>query len=140
MTRALSDRQPVRRLWRSFPGTNRQVGVVRQMIADYLGNGPSAEVAQFVASELVTNALRHTRSGLPEGRFRLTLDNRDNLLVIGVTDQGGPADPPQVRHVGVDAPGGRGLYLVEDMATLWGVYGDPHGRTVWALIQLAPTS
>ena len=140
MTHALTSAQQVRRWCRTFPGTNRQVGVVRQFLATYLDNRPEAEIAQFVASELVTNALRHTRSGHPDGHFRLTLDAGDNLLIIAVTDQGGPADPPQVHHADPDATSGRGLYLVQDMATIWGVYGDQPSRTVWALLHLAPTT
>jgi Signal transduction histidine kinase len=140
MPRTLAGGQRIRRWCGGFPGTGRQVGVVRRLIATYLGNRPEVEIAQFIASELVTNALRHTRSGQADGQFRLTLDGRDNLLVIAVTDQGGPSDSPRVCHAGPDDLHGRGLYLVEDMATLWGVYGDRHSRTVWALLHLAPTA
>lgn len=137
MPQTVTSEQRIRRWCRTLPGTGRQVGVVRRLIAGYLDNRPEAEIAQFIASELVTNALRHTRSGHPDGHFRLTLDARDDLLVIAVTDQGGPAAPPQVRHPDPDAVGGRGLYLVEDLSTLWGVYGDRDSGTVWALLHLA---
>jgi len=138
MPQTLTSAQRIRRWCRSFPGTSRQVGVVRRLIATYLDNRPEAETAQFIASELVTNALRHTRSGQADGTFRLTLDACDNLLAIAVTDQGGPPDPPRVCHVTPEDTRGRGLYLVEDMSTLWGVYGDQHSRTVWALLHLTP--
>jgi anti-anti-sigma regulatory factor/anti-sigma regulatory factor (Ser/Thr protein kinase) len=84
--------------------------------------------AELVASELVTNALVHTRTDI---RLRLAL--RDERLHIGVHDGGRRL----LRLVGGDpqAEAGRGLLLVERLSRAWGVYRPPEGgKVVWCVL------
>jgi hypothetical protein len=55
-----------------------------------------------------------------------------------VLDEGGPCAPVVVPDS--DDEGGRGLLLVSTLADSWGVYGDEHGRTVWALLRVEPVA
>ena len=91
----------------------------------------AADDALLIASELVTNALRH---GKPE--IVLALDLHTDRLRIEVHDAGDelPAMPeplPESVHTG-----GRGLLIVAATASDWGVVrvdGRP-GKTVWAQV------
>lgn len=81
-------------------------------------------------SELHTNALKHTASGLPGGRVRIEIERRRRLFLLRVTDDGprpgAEATVPQARPVeglcgadGLLAEGGYGLALVDAMALYW---------------------
>ncbi|MBO2454186.1 ATP-binding protein [Actinomadura barringtoniae] len=119
---------------RAYPGRLDQVKVARDF-AVYLftGSGHEDQVA-FIVTELVTNALRHTRSGEHGGWFGVDLTYAD-LAYIAVTDQGGsqvpgvmPA-PPE----GEIRDHGHGLRGVQNMAIALGIHGNPaYGHTVWA--------
>ena len=96
---------------------------MREVLVDW-GAEELAEAAILLTSELVTNAVLHARSG-PEVTVRL-LDGR---LWIGVAD-GTPQSPARKRY-GAEAATGRGLLLVERMATAWGFEGSDRGKVVW---------
>jgi GAF domain-containing protein/anti-sigma regulatory factor (Ser/Thr protein kinase) len=96
--------------------------------------GPDAALA---VSELVTNALVHTTSPV-----RLTLRQRDqDQLWIGVHDiSDHPLQPvPDSVPVDTEAVSGRGLQIVDQVATAWGVVPSPRrsGKTVWLELTLA---
>lgn len=82
------------------------------------------EQAMLIASELATNALVHG-----DGAIVLKINRADNRLRIEVRDEGHPD------HIGVVAetegrPGGRGLWIIEQLASAWGTV-DGAGL-VWA--------
>jgi anti-sigma regulatory factor (Ser/Thr protein kinase) len=83
-----------------------------------------AERAQLLVSELATNAVVHARTPM-----RVSVGRHDGNLRVEVHDD----DPSQVRRVTPDplARGGRGIMLVESMATAWGVNRDAQGKTIW---------
>jgi anti-sigma regulatory factor (Ser/Thr protein kinase) len=84
------------------------------------------EVAQLLTTELVTNALKHGR-----GDIVLAISRQAGDLRVDVTDDG--PGTPQIGSGGEDALGGRGLMVVEALATMWGVAPGlrPCGKTVW---------
>jgi anti-sigma regulatory factor (Ser/Thr protein kinase)/anti-anti-sigma regulatory factor len=89
--------------------------------------------AVLLASELVTNAVVHARTEL-----ELRVELRGDLLHLAVRD-GSPrllrlvTDP--VRDL--EAEGGRGLWLVEQLARAWGVNRHPDGgKVVWCTLHL----
>jgi anti-anti-sigma factor len=89
------------------------------------------ERAVLVASELVTNAVVHAHTEL-----RLRLELRVDLLHIAVRD-GSPRLLRLVTVPDVEAPGGRGLWLVEQLAVGWGVNHHPGGgKVVWCTLNL----
>lgn len=87
-----------------------------------------AEAAVLVASELVTNACRHTQGAVG---IRIVWDG--TALTIEVDDQddstGLPEIVPTTKRGG---HGGFGLGLVDQLAEAWGASHKPFGKTVFA--------
>ncbi len=80
--------------------------------------------AQLLVSELVTNAVVHARSDVT-----VVLSLTVHALRIEVSDD----DPtcPQARDAHDSATGGRGLRIVDTVASRWGVLRHDGGKTVW---------
>ncbi|MFE1837347.1 ATP-binding SpoIIE family protein phosphatase [Streptomyces sviceus] len=83
-----------------------------------------AFLTELVVSELVTNAVRY---GRPPIRLRLI---RDRSLLCEVSDAGGTT--PHLRRARTFDEGGRGLFLVAQLAERWGTRHARQGKTVWA--------
>jgi anti-sigma regulatory factor (Ser/Thr protein kinase) len=87
--------------------------------------------AVLLASELVTNAVIHART-----EMRLRLELRGELLHLAVRDR----NPRMLRLVVVPGPqaeGGRGLWLVDQLARAWGVNRHPDGgKLVWCTLKV----
>ncbi|MFI8909643.1 SpoIIE family protein phosphatase [Streptomyces albidoflavus] len=86
---------------------------------------------ELMVSEMVTNAVRY---GRPPIRLRLI---RDRSLICETHDTGSCA--PHVRHAASGDEGGRGLFMLSQMAARWGVRFDPQGtagKTVWAELEI----
>ena len=113
----------------TVPGRPEHVRDARLFVARLIGDGHAqADAALLLTSELVTNAVVHSMSGLPGGTVELIVAIRNASLLISVADDGSDAGPPKV---GNDPGGeaGNGLLLVESLADDWG-YGSRAGRTV----------
>jgi anti-sigma regulatory factor (Ser/Thr protein kinase) len=122
---------PGTRWQRAFPGEVRQLSVVRRWLESLLPDGPARDDVACVATELGTNAIRHTASG-QGGQFVLDVTWQGSAVRVAVEDSGG-AGVPQV----IDDPAGeqgRGLLVVQGLSERFGVSGDHRGRTVWAEI------
>jgi anti-sigma regulatory factor (Ser/Thr protein kinase) len=126
---------------RDFRGEADQVRAARRWIADLLPQcDPLADVLLLV-SELCTNAVVHTRSGEAGGRFGVAVEwTRESVRVV-VDDQGSSTAPTIGGRAGdparADEPdeadeSGRGLRLVERLASDWGTASRPGRRWVWA--------
>jgi serine/threonine-protein kinase RsbW len=101
-------------------GLVERVRVVRSFVGAVLGPGhPCADDAMLLASELFTNSLRHSSSGLPGETVTVTVSARTGAVRVEVADRSGPG-VPQLRPAGADAENGRGLGLVERLAARWG--------------------
>jgi anti-sigma regulatory factor (Ser/Thr protein kinase)/anti-anti-sigma regulatory factor len=87
--------------------------------------------AVLLVGELVTNAVVHARTELG-----LRVELRGDLLHLAVRD----GSPRLLRLVTVpdpEAEGGRGLWLVEQLARAWGVNRHPDGgKVVWCTLHL----
>jgi anti-sigma regulatory factor (Ser/Thr protein kinase) len=93
-------------------------------------DGELSEQAQLLADELVTNAVVHART-----EIRLRLELRGDRLHIAVRD----GSPGLLRLVAPDAQaeGGRGIWLIEQLAHSWGVNRHPDGgKVVWCVLSL----
>ncbi|WP_425264284.1 ATP-binding protein [Streptomyces bungoensis] len=83
-----------------------------------------ADAVELLVSEVVTNALRHTRGPL---RLNLRLCGSCLLCEVEDTESAGP-----VRNVvDADAEGGRGTELLDLLADAWGSSRTATGKTVW---------
>jgi anti-sigma regulatory factor (Ser/Thr protein kinase) len=101
--------------------------------------------AVLILSELLSNSCRHARplepspgelgDGEPrEPGIRASWSiGEDGLLVLEVTDGGGPTRP-RPASPSLSAHGGRGLGIVGNLALRWGVRDVPGEVTVWALL------
>jgi anti-sigma regulatory factor (Ser/Thr protein kinase) len=97
------------------------------------GHGESViENARLVISELVTNAVIHTRSP-----FSVSIASSRLKVRLAVHD--GSAAIPKTDRRSQDAPGGgRGLQIVAAVADDWGVSPTQAGKTVWAELSAKP--
>ena len=106
---------------------------VREVCASWQLALPDATVmdrAVLVANELVTNAVAHAHT-----EMRLRLELRGDRLHIAVRD----GSPGLLRLVTPDpqAEGGRGIWLIEQLARSWGVNHHPDGgKVVWCVLSL----
>ncbi len=79
---------------------------------------------ELIASELVTNAYRYASDPMT---LRLIRERRS--LVCEVSD--GSHTSPHLRRARTTDEGGRGLFLVAQMAERWGTRYSREGKTVW---------
>ncbi|HEY6798897.1 MAG TPA: ATP-binding SpoIIE family protein phosphatase [Kineosporiaceae bacterium] len=129
---------------RTFPAHPRSASLARAWLSDLFQiwtTAGHAEVppatardeARLLLTELVANAVRHG-----DGALGVRLRLRDQRLRIEVADVGERMPAPSGPDVAADAPGGRGLRLVETLADSWGTDLDEHGKVVWCELDLAP--
>lgn len=115
---------------RTFPGLPEQVGDVRAFIRRVVGDVDGVEDVVLVASELAANAIRHSASGNPGGRFVVQVVEFSDAWHVRVDDQGNKSSPA-LTHPEEDDEAGRGLPVVAALSRAWGVIEDSRGRTVW---------
>jgi anti-sigma regulatory factor (Ser/Thr protein kinase) len=114
---------------RVFLGSHHEVRNVREFVAQAVDGSPVADDVILLTSEVAANAVVHTASG-KGGTFTVVVQPGDRVVRVEVHD-GGSEAPPQVRSAGELAGSGRGLGLVEGLATRWGYLGNRDGRVVW---------
>ncbi|MFF1637623.1 SpoIIE family protein phosphatase [Streptomyces sp. NPDC058251] len=79
---------------------------------------------ELVLSELITNAIRYASEPI---HVRLI---RDRTLICEVAD--GSSTSPHLRYAATMDEGGRGLFLVSQIAERWGTRYTPQGKVIWA--------
>ena len=112
----------------TYPCEPRSVGAARvavQQTCQRWGYGQLCDDAKLIVSELVCNAVRH--AGTDVG---LTLMARGHGLRMEVSD--GSIRPIRPRIATASDEDGRGLSLVDALASHHGVRRSAHGKTVWA--------
>ncbi|MFI9102180.1 SpoIIE family protein phosphatase [Streptomyces fildesensis] len=118
---------PDRHVTWELEATPEVVGRARALVAAQLAAWGLEELGfstELIVSELVTNAIRY---GNPPIRLRLI---RDRSLICEVSD--GSSTSPHVRRALETDEGGRGLYLVAQVARIWGTRYHARGKTIWA--------
>ncbi|POX40071.1 protein phosphatase [Streptomyces sp. Ru73] len=99
---------------------------LRRMLDQWRAGAVAGDV-ELVATELITNALRHTDSGAlvslelrsgPPDRIRLEVEDRSSHW-------------PRRREPGETATTGRGLLLVEALSDRWGAEARGAGKALW---------
>ncbi|MFF3737904.1 SpoIIE family protein phosphatase [Streptomyces sp. NPDC002566] len=120
------------------PADPAAVAAARSLAARHLdgwGLGELAMTTELIVSELVTNAIRHATGPV---RLRLL---RQPLLIVEVSDASSTS--PRLRHPRTTDEGGRGLFLVAQLARRWGTRYTDNGKIIWAEQDLpagAPTT
>ena len=89
--------------------------------------------AVLVASELVTNAVRHSLCA--EDEFLTVRISRDGRFRIAVLDPGASGQSAEIADRPIEL-GGLGLKVVEQLAATWGTERRSHGYQVWAELEV----
>lgn len=103
------------------------VRAARRFVATALGRIPEeqADDAALLTSELATNAVIHANS-----RYTVTVKRDGGRVRVEVSD--GSAGAARRCHYSPTSGTGRGLGMVEDLSTAWGVEEDGvGGKVVW---------
>lgn len=111
-----------------LPNDLRAPGEARQAIARFLARANLPQLiddAQLLASELVTNAVRHAR-----GPITVRAYVRDGFLRLEVCDSCRDTAPER-REATPDDENGRGMELVDKLAARWGCRTTTESKVVW---------
>src|SRR3954453_13099001 len=101
------------RVWGlTCPGFPEEISRARRWTRDILRGSPMADDAELIVSELSTNAVLHTASGLEAGSFHLALAVSAQVIALSVTDDGATGTAPKVEHRDQESEHGRGLGIV----------------------------
>jgi anti-sigma regulatory factor (Ser/Thr protein kinase) len=116
----------------AIPGRAERVSEARAFAARMLASlGETADTAVLLTSELVTNAVRHSRSGAAGGVVSLVILDDPDGVRIEVADEGSDGCAPVVKW-DTFASDGHGLMLVQSLAQEWGyLRSGTAGTTVW---------
>jgi anti-sigma regulatory factor (Ser/Thr protein kinase) len=123
-TRALPQRQIAR--W-DVPRDPAAVGQMRATVAEQLSQWELEDlgfVTELILSELITNAIRYATGPIS---VRLLLDRK---LICEVSD--GSSTSPHLRYAETTDEGGRGLFLIAQLAERWGTRYTPNGKVIWS--------
>lgn len=114
----------------TLPEDLRSAKVARRVVSDMLSGLPDGarEAAVLLVDELVSNALLHTSGGL---RLRVTVVGE--VVRVDVFDHADQA--PVLKAVDPGEESGRGLLIVDSLASAWGVDSVPGGKRVWFRIE-----
>jgi len=111
-----------------LPASPTAAGLARAFVHRCWSGLESAEIIDAVAlcvSELVTNALDHAAPP-----YELRVARECGRLRVEVEDASERS--PVLRALSPTARRGRGIFIVQRIATQWGVEPTPAGKTVWA--------
>ncbi|MGW8884728.1 SpoIIE family protein phosphatase [Streptomyces sp. NPDC055749] len=97
--------------------------LVRGQLEAWQLDEESAYATELIVSELITNAVRY---GTPPLQLRLLLDT---TLTCEVHDSSSVA--PHLRHARTVDEGGRGLFIVSQLASHWGTRFSRDGKALW---------
>jgi len=105
--------------------------MVRRLLTE-AGRGDLLEPASLLVSEVVTNALVHSGTTID-----VSMALRDDGVLVEVSDGG--QHIPVRRHYAPTASTGRGLALLDQAASAWGVVPGVRGKTVWFQVNSGST-
>ncbi|GAQ52321.1 ATP-binding protein [Streptomyces acidiscabies] len=108
---------------------------IQKTLADWGVDPDLSDAITLAANELVTNSVAHCK--IPLARIEITLRLTPDTLHLTV------ADPdrdhlPHLTPVTLEDEGGRGLILVDRLASDWGHATGPYTKHVWATFTLHP--
>lgn len=130
-TESVPEVEPAHR--RSFAPTPDVVSAARRFVSSSLDerfDEVESDVS-LLTSELVTNAVLHARTDLT-----VEVEVAGKQVTVRVSDRG--AGRPLVRSFSATSGSGRGLRLLETIATDWGSSSQPDGtKIVWFCIDAA---
>ena len=122
----------------NLPLAPRSAAAVRRALTSWLEHHHASEVtindARLIATELVSNAVRHAEP-LANDTLLVRWHTEDDDLVLSVCDGGGASDPALV-VAGTEAESGRGLAIVDALSQRWWVHRSHGVHTVHVRLPL----
>jgi anti-sigma regulatory factor (Ser/Thr protein kinase) len=129
-------RPGMQRRARRFAGRPEHIRAARRFVAAALAAWPATqEAALLLVSEVVTNAILHSASGDHGGSLEVRYALDDHEVYVEVVDAGGSARPRRYAQY-LEGVSGRGLALVEALASGWGMHDHHGGHVVWCRLPL----
>lgn len=116
----------------TLPGSASSVPAARRFVETLLsswGHPEAGWAAALCTSELASNCALHARTD-----FSVRLSLEVSAIRLEVSD--GSRRVPAQRDYGAEATTGRGLRLLGEYASSWGVDMSGEGKTVWVLLDL----
>ncbi len=114
-------------------------GCAREELRERFGRQLDPEVvdlAQLLLSEVINNCVVHGISANPDAWIDVTASIYRHTLCVEVSD-GGPSFRHEPRLPAPDVGQSRGLYLVQELSSRWGI-SDARGATVWFELERCP--
>lgn len=116
----------------TIPGRPEQVATARTFVSRTLSShriGADLDAATLLTSEIVTNAIQHSKSGVDSGTVTIVVIGVPRGVLVEIIDDGSAGTP--VVKGDLYAAEGHGLFLVQHLAAQWGYLRDVAGTTVW---------
>lgn len=117
----------------TLPGQASSVPTARHFVESLLtawGRPDLGWTAALCVSELAGNAALHARTTFT---VSVGCDGPESDVRVTVTD--GSQRVPAIRDYGTHATTGRGLRMVDELATSWGVDVGAQGKSVWLVLR-----
>ncbi|MGI8336791.1 ATP-binding protein [Actinomadura scrupuli] len=114
-----------------FPGLDAHVPAVRGYLRAVFRDHSRLDDLLLLLTELLTNALRHTRSGGKDGMVTLAVLDTGAAARLEVIDQGGKTRPELRTDPPEESESGYGLGLVTGLASGWGAVPWGEGTKTW---------
>ena len=108
------------------------VGVARDLARRALAGWPHPDAIDTVVlltSEVVTNAIVHGGPHEPSEELTVAVTHGDGWARVNVTD--GNSRPPVIAEEWTDDLSGRGMLMVDELASAWGYRSLLSGKAVW---------
>lgn len=108
-----------------LPATTDSVPAARRFVREQLrASNADVDTVVLLVSEVVTNAVLHARSDIA-----VAVDDLGAIARVEVRDSS-PV-PPRMHRFAVESATGRGLRLLDQLASRWGAEHTGGGKTVW---------
>lgn len=120
----------------SLLSTPESVGLIRGQVRAALessGLASYADDAEVVASELVSNAVRHGSTSQAD-TITVALMQVQNPSAVAVVVSDSSPRPPAMRELTLENEGGRGLRIVDALTAYWDWRPEGTGKTVFAVL------
>lgn len=116
--------------------TPESVGMVRGQVRaalEFAGLKEYVDDAELIASELVSNAVRHGSSDA-EQRIKVGLIRVANTPGVALIVVDSSPEPPVLKEFTLDEEGGRGMAIVDALAASWHWRPEGAGKAVIAIL------
>lgn len=104
-------------------------GFVMSKLASWGVSDDVVETVRLLVSEVVSNAVLHARTP-----FAVDIERDDVAIRVAVVDRDSRTVVRRNRRV--DAATGRGLVLLDELSTAWGVEPSSDGKRVWFEVRM----